>query len=189
MLVAANRRQGMGPNDMTDTAQRYNRVARALHWIIAALIIGNLAGGLLHDALEDVINLMPLHKASGMTVLALSLVRIAWRVTWRAPAHPKGMSGLEVLAAKATHLLFYGLMLAMPVTGWIMSSAGKYPLSWFGLFDLPKLPVTRESTLYEIGHEGHELLGWLFLALVVLHVGAALRHHFLLKDNVLRRMA
>lgn len=189
MLVAANRRQGMGLNDMTDTAQRYNRVARALHWIIAALIIGNLAGGLLHDALEDVINLMPLHKASGMTVLALSLVRIAWRVTWRAPAHPKGMSGLEVLAAKATHLLFYGLMLAMPVTGWIMSSAGKYPLSWFGLFDLPKLPVTRDSALYNIGHEGHELLGWLFLALVVLHVGAALRHHFLLKDNVLRRMA
>ncbi|GAB4481749.1 MAG: cytochrome b [Erythrobacter tepidarius] len=170
-------------------AERYSRVARLLHWIIAVLILGNLAGGLLHDALEDVINLMPLHKASGMTVLALSLVRIAWRFTWRAPPHPAGMSGLEVLAAKATHVLFYVLMLAMPVTGWIMASAGKYPLSWFGLFDLPKLPVTRGSALYEIGHEGHELLGWMLLALVVLHVGAALRHHFILKDNVLRRMA
>jgi cytochrome b561 len=171
-----------------DSADRYNSVARALHWAIALLVIGNIAGGLLHDALEDVINLMPLHKASGMTVLALSLVRIAWRFTWRAPSHPAGMSGLEVAAAKAVHLVFYGLMLAMPLTGWIMSSAGKYPLTWFGLFDIPKLPVTRESALYDLGHEGHEILGWLFLALAVLHIGAALRHHLLLKDNVLRRM-
>jgi cytochrome b561 len=171
-----------------DPAQRYNRIARALHWIIAVLVIGNIAGGLLHDALEDVINLMPLHKASGMTVLALSVVRIAWRFTWRAPAHPVGMGASEVLAAKAAHLAFYALMLAMPVTGWIMSSAGKYPLSWFGLFDLPKLPVTREDALYGIAHEGHELLGWLFAALAVLHVAAALRHHFILRDRVLQRM-
>jgi cytochrome b561 len=170
------------------TDERYNHVARTLHWIIAALVMGNIAGGLLHETLEHVVNLMPLHKASGMTVLALSLVRVAWRLTWRAPAHPAGMSGPEVLAAKATHVLFYGLLLAMPMSGWIMASAGKYPLSWFGLFDLPKLPVTREDPLYDIAHEGHELLGWVFLALAVLHIGAALRHHFLLKDNVLRRM-
>ena len=169
--------------------ERYNAVARALHWIIAVLIIGNIAGGLLHEPLEDVVNLMPLHKASGLTVLVLSLVRIAWRLTWRAPAQPAGMSAFEVFAAKTTHIVFYALMLAMPLTGWIMASAGKYPLSWFGLFDWPKLAVTRESPVYGIAHEGHELLGWLTLALVVLHVGAALRHHFLLKDNVLRRMA
>ena len=173
---------------IADPAERYNSIARALHWIIAVLIIGNIAGGLLHDALEDVVNLMPIHKASGMTVLALSVVRIAWRLTWRAPAHPAGMSALDVLAAKATHLVFYGLMLAMPLTGWIMSSAGKYPLSWFGLFDLPKLPVTREDVLYGIAHDGHELLGWLFAALAVLHIAAALRHHSLLRDRVLERM-
>lgn len=175
------------PTPVSD--ERYNAVARALHWIIAVLIIGNIAGGLLHEPLERVVNLMPLHKASGLTVLVLSLARIAWRMTWRAPAQPAGMSPLEVFAAKATHLAFYALMLAMPLTGWIMASAGKKPLSWFGLFDWPKLPVTRESPLYGIAHEGHELLGWLTLALVVLHVGAALRHHFVLKDNVLRRMA
>jgi cytochrome b561 len=171
-----------------DRAARYNRTARALHWIIAALVIGNIAGGLLHDALEDVVNLMPLHKAAGMTVLVLTLARIAWRLTWTAPPQPASMSGLEVLVARAAHLLFYALMLAMPVTGWIMASAGKYPLTWFGLFDLPKLPVTREDPLYALGREGHELLGWLFLALAVLHIAAALRHHFILKDNVLRRM-
>ena len=79
--------------------ERYNAVARALHWIIAVLIIGNIAGGLLHEPLEGVVNLMPLHKASGLTVLVLSLVRIAWRMTWRAPAQPAGMSALEVFAA------------------------------------------------------------------------------------------
>jgi len=94
-----------------------------------------------------------------------------------------------VLAAKATHRAFYALMLALPLTGWAMASAGKSALSWFGLFDWPKLPVTRDNPLFGIAHEGHELLAWLALALVILHVGAALRHHFLLKDNVLRRMA
>lgn len=85
-------------------------------------------------------------------------------------------------------MLLYGLMLAMPLSGWIMASAGKYPLTWFGLFDLPKLPVTRADPLYELGHEGHEILGWVMLALVIFHVGAALRHHFVLRDNVLQRM-
>jgi cytochrome b561 len=171
-----------------DPAERYNRLARALHWTIAVLVLGNIAGGLLHDTIKDTVNLMPIHKASGMTVLALTLVRVAWRFTWRAPAHPVGMSALEGLAAKGTHLVFYGLMLAMPVSGWLMASAGKYPLMWFGLFDLPKLPVTRDDPLYDVAHEAHELLGWLFLALAVLHIAAALRHHFLLRDSVLRRM-
>lgn len=168
--------------------ERYNHVARALHWIIALLVIGNIAGGLLHDALEDTINLIPIHKSVGMTVLALTLVRIAWRFTWRAPAHPAGMGALEVLAARATHLVFYALMLAMPLSGWIMASAGKYPLNWFGLIDLPKLAVTRADPAYLIGREAHELLGWLFAALAVLHIAAALRHHFFLRDGVLKRM-
>lgn len=168
--------------------ERYNRGARALHWIIAVLVIGNLAGGLLHDALEDTINLMPLHKSIGMTVLALTVVRIAWRFTWRAPVHPAAMSRIDVAAARGVHLLFYGLLLAMPLSGWIMASAGKFPLTWFGLADLPKLAVTRADPAYAIGHEAHEILGWLFAALVILHVAAALRHHFILRDMVLERM-
>jgi cytochrome b561 len=98
------------------------------------------------------------------------------------------MGALARLAARGVHVLLYGLMLAMPLSGWIMASAGKYPLTWFGLFDLPKLPVTRADPLYELGHEGHEILGWVMLALVIFHVGAALRHHFVLRDNVLQRM-
>lgn len=173
---------------MTDHAERYNRGAQALHWTIAALVIANLASGLLNDALEDVIRLIPIHKSIGITVLGLTLARIAWRFTWRAPPHPAGIRGLEIAAAKGVHLMFYGLMLAMPVSGWIMASAGKYPLNWFGLADLPKLAVARTDPAYLVAREAHELLGWLFVALAILHIAAALRHHFLLKDNVLRRM-
>lgn len=171
------------------TLERYNRTARALHWSIAVLVIANLAGGLLHDALEDVVNLIPAHKAVGMTVLALTLVRIGWRVTWRAPAYPGTMSRAAIGAAHALHAAFYALLLAMPLSGWIIASAGKYPLTWFGLFAIPKLAVTRGDPAYLVGHEAHEVLGWLFLALVLVHVAAALRHHFVLRDGVLARMA
>lgn len=174
---------------MSESQERYNRGARALHWIIALLIIANLASGFFHEALSDAIRLIPLHKATGMTILALSVARILWRFTWRHPAYPATVTRWEALAARSVQAIFYALMIVMPVTGWIIASAGKYPLSWFGLFDLPKLPVTREGTAYAIGHPAHELLGWLFLGLVILHVAAALRHHFILRDGVLRRMA
>lgn len=174
---------------MNAADQRYNRGARALHWTIAVLVIANLATGLFHNALEDTIRLIPTHKATGMTILALSLARIAWRFTWQRPAYPETVTRLEALAARAVQALFYGLMIVMPLTGWIIASAGKYPLDWFGLFDIPKLAVSRQDPAYTIGHEAHEVLGWLFLALVALHVAAALRHHLILKDGILRRMA
>lgn len=174
---------------MADTFQRYNKLARLLHWSIALLVLANLASGLLHEPLEGVVRLIPLHKSIGITVLALTLARIAWRFTWRAPPHPAGTTRFEAGAAKGVHALFYGLMLAMPLSGWVIASAGKYPLTWFGLADLPKLAVTRDGPAYLLAHEAHELLGWLFLALAVLHVAAALRHHFVLRDDVLTRMA
>lgn len=173
---------------MTPADHRYNRGARALHWVIALLIIANLASGLLNEALEDTIRLIPTHKAIGMTVLALTLVRIAWRLNWRAPHAPASLSRLQALLARGVQAAFYGLMLAMPITGWVMASAGKYPLTWFGLFDLPKLAVARTDSAYLVSREAHEVLGWLFAALVILHIAAALRHHFILRDGVLKRM-
>lgn len=174
---------------LNDGLVRYNSVARALHWTMAVLVILNLAGGLLHDALEDTINVMPLHKATGILILALTLVRIAWRLTHRPPPLPANVAGAERAGAQAAHAGLYALMLLMPLTGWIMSSAGKYPLSFYGLFDVPKFAVTREDAITGIAANGHGLLGWVLLALIVLHVGAALRHHFVLRDAVLRRMA
>ncbi|WP_427963414.1 cytochrome b [Altererythrobacter sp.] len=173
---------------MSEDTIRYNRGAQALHWIIALLIIANLATGLLHDPLEDYVRLMPLHKSTGITILLLSLARIAWRFTWTRPPYPDSMSAKEVALAKAVQALFYVMMVLMPVTGWITTSAGKYPLTWFGLVDIPKFSVTRDSATYAFNHEAHEVMGFVFLALVALHVGAALRHQFLLKDGILRRM-
>jgi cytochrome b561 len=166
---------------------KYNLGARTLHWVLAILVIVNLALGLLHDPLEHVVQLIPLHKSLGLTVLIVTLIRIGWRLASKRPAWPDSISVFERVIAKATHALLYVLMLAMPLTGWIFSSAGKYPLAWFGI-PWPKLPVTKDGPFAGPAHEAHELLGWLMLALVVLHIAAALRHHFLLKDGMLRRM-
>lgn len=168
--------------------EKYNRGAQAFHWAIAMLIILNLALGLLSDPLEKAVNLIPLHKSLGLTVLLLTLGRIGWRLAWTRPPLPESLPRWERTTAAITHFLFYALMLALPLTGWVFSSAGKYPLSFFGLFDWPKLSVTKENPIVGISHEGHEVLGFVMLALVALHVAAALRHHFLLKDDILRRM-
>jgi cytochrome b561 len=168
---------------------RYDAVARSLHWAMAALVLFNLAGGLLHDALEDVVQIMPIHKATGILILALTLIRIGWRLAHRPPPLPPLTPRIERIAAHAVHITLYALMLAMPMTGWIMSSAGQNPISFFGLFDVPKFAVTREDPIRGLAHDGHGLLGWLMLALAALHIAAALRHHLILKDGVLRRMA
>lgn len=170
---------------MTD---RYTTVARWLHWIIAIMVIGNIIGGLAHDALEDVLPVIPMHQAAGITILLLTLVRIGWRLSHPAPPLPAEMPGWEKVAAHATHFLFYALLLLVPISGWVMSSASDKPLTWFWLFPVPKFGVTREDALFDVAHEGHEIMGLLFGALALLHIAAALRHHFILKDGVLRRM-
>lgn len=168
---------------------RYNTVARTLHALIAVMVIFNLVTGIGGDALEEVWNPFPLHKGTGMVILVLSLVRLGWRFTWTMPEWPATMGNLQRLVAKVTHAVLYALMLIVPVTGWIMSSANsKYPISIWGLFEWPKLAVAKGSALAEAAHEGHEVLGFLMAGLVVLHIAAALHHHFVIKDNILRRM-
>lgn len=170
------------------TLEKYNRGARAFHWTIAIFIIVNIALGLLHEPLEKIVQLMPLHKSIGLSVLVLTVGRIGWRLAWTKPPWPGSVTPFERAVASGTHFLLYVLMLAMPLTGWVFSSAGKYPLTFFDLFPWPKLPVVKDSLLAGLTHEAHEILGWVMLALIVLHVAAALRHHFVLKDSILRRM-
>lgn len=167
---------------------RYTFVARALHWIMAVLIIANLILGIGHDALPKDWAIMPVHKSIGLTVLALTLVRLGWRLGHRPPLHPVAMPGWEKAAAHATHFLFYAFMLLVPLTGWIMTSAGTRPLNWFFLFDVPKFAVTKGDILVGVSGEGHEIMGFAWAALIILHIAAALRHHLVLKDDVLRRM-
>ncbi len=168
---------------------RYTRGAILLHWTIAALVLVNLAIGLLHESLlRGVAGAMPLHLSVGVTVLALTIARIGWRLAHRPPPLPVALGAVERQAARVAHLGFYALLLILPLTGWMLVS-GKptsKPFAWFGLFDVPPLPVTRAVS--GVAHQAHGVLGYAMTALVLLHVAAALRHHFVLRDGVLGRM-
>ena len=169
-----------------DPATRYNSIARTFHAVIAVLVIGNITGGLLSDSLPKAWNVITLHQSLGLSILLLSIGFVAWRLTWKAPPYRPALKPFERMLAKTVHRIFYALILIMPLTGWIFSSASKYGVAFFGI--PVSLPITKTNPLAEIAAEGHEILGYAFAALVVLHVAAALRHHFLLKDGVLRRM-
>lgn len=167
---------------------KYHGVARTLHWLIGLAIIAEIVIGLGHESWEGATWAMPVHKATGITILVLSLFRLFWRLANPAPALPATMPSWQVKLAHGLHWLFYFLIIAVPVTGWMMSSAGKYPLNWFGLFDIPKLPIVPKSTLAGFAHEAHEVMAIAFIPLLVLHIGAALYHHFIVRDAILRRM-
>ena len=169
-------------------AVRYTRVAMWLHWVIAALVVANLTIGLLRGPVPALGALMPAHQAIGLTVLALTLVRIAWRLGHRPPPLPTEIPGWQRFASATVHAALYLLLLAMPATGWLLVSGGeRRPLTWFGLFPLPYLPATPAAA--DAGDAAHVVLGWLMLALVALHVAAALYHRLVLRDGVLGRMA
>lgn len=165
---------------------RYGGGARALHWITAAVIFVVLPLGLLHDALKP-FNVMPLHKGLGLTLLLVGPARILWRVTHRTVFPPLASPLLE-RAAAAVHGLLYLLILAMPLSGWVIASAGTYPLRLLGVVAWPKLAVAKGDAILGLAHEIHELGGWLLLGLIAVHAGAALWHHLHLRDGVLRRM-
>lgn len=169
------------------SSPRYSRVAIVFHWTIAGLVVANLAIGLLHESLLK--GTIPLHMAIGLTVLALTVARIVWRLGHRPPPLPAEIPAWARGSAHALHMILYFLMIAMPLTGWAMGSgrAVPRPVSWFGLFDVPPLPIGKAAAGF--GHEVHEILGWAMLVLVAIHVAAALRHHFLLRDGVLTRMS
>lgn len=171
-----------------ERGDRYSRGAIAFHWVIAALVLFNLWLGLFGESLPRDWGAMPVHKSVGITILVLSIARLGWRLTHRPPHFPDRTPGWEKALAKSVHWLFYALMIVLPLTGWLMSSSPDKPrpFSWFYLFDVPLLPAT--PALAGFAHEAHELLGFTMAALVSLHIAAALRHHFLLRDRVLVRI-
>lgn len=167
---------------------RYNRNARLFHAVIAVLVIINIALGILHDPLEKTIDLITLHKSLGFTILILALARLLYRLSWRTLEYATPLSGFDLIASRLTHWALYALMLALPLLGWIFTSASPRPNAFFGLFTIPNLPFRRGDPLVGSAHQAHELLGWAMLLLIALHVMGALRHHFIVKDGLLRRM-
>ena len=174
-----------------ERAPRYGEVARWFHWTIALLIIGNLLGGFFHEDLPKawVGTVMNAHKVIGLTVLALSLARLAWRLGHPAPRPMSNHAAWEVALARTTHWVLYAFMVLMPLAGWLMVSASAKlrPISLFGL-NLPFLPTGPSESLSGLGHEAHEIIGWGFVALLVLHVAGALKHQWLDGDHTLGRM-
>ena len=175
------------------SAARYSGGAILLHWLIAILILLNFAAVWVADGMPkpEKMQVMANHKAIGLTILALSLLRILWRMTHRAPPFAAEVKRWEAALARTVHTLFYVLIIAIPLTGWAMvSSFGKgKPVSWFGLFDVPALPVSSDRAVGGAFHDLHENLAIAALLLLALHVAGALKHQFFDRDGTLGRMA
>src|SRR5271170_403216 len=172
------------------TPNRYSAVAQGFHWIIAALIVTQFTLAWMADDLPlgaRKLGLLARHKSFGMTILMLAILRLLWRLTHRAPALPSGMTPLERVLARVTHTAFYVLLIAMPLTGWMMSSAKNYSVSWFGWFTWPNL-IPKNEAAFDFLRSTHEFLSDVLFAIAVLHILAALKHHFWNKDDVLLRM-
>jgi cytochrome b561 len=163
---------------------RYGFVAQGLHWIIAGLVVVQVTLATIADDLPvglDKLALLARHKSVGITILAL-----AWRLIDRPPPPPP-MPRWQHTASRLTHAAFYVLLFAMPVSGWLMSSASNYPVSWFGLLQLPDF-VRPDEGLKDLLEDVHETLAKALIALAVLHVVAALKHQFIDRDGLLMRM-
>lgn len=173
-----------------NNAKQYGFVAKFLHWLMFLLIAGLLTLGLIMTDMKmspDTLKLYGLHKSFGFTVLVLVTLRLLWKFKNISPTLPVNMRAIEKLVARAAHWLLYALMFAMPLSGWMMSSAAGFPVSVFGLFVLPDL-VTPDQELKHLLQETHELLGYALMVVAGLHILAALMHHFYHKNNVLRSM-
>jgi cytochrome b561 len=169
---------------------RYDATAQVLHWIVAGLIVAQyvLAKSAVHLPLgARKLALLAEHKSIGMTVLILAVVRLAWRLKNPPPPPPTDMRHVERLLARVAHASLYVLLFAMPLSGWLMSSAKSYSVSWFGVFTWPNL-IGPDEAAFGLLKALHHFLSNLLFAIASLHILAALKHHLWNKDAVLVRM-
>jgi cytochrome b561 len=173
-----------------NTPQFYGAVAKIFHWLLAALIICMLALGLTMAGMKnspDKFKLIGLHKELGIVALCLVSLRLGWKMLNVSPLLPESLGKLAIVGARTVHFLLYAMMFAMPLTGWLMTSAVGFPVSVFGLFLLPNL-VAPDKALANSMNQLHEIFAWALIGLIALHVAAALLHHFYYRDNILLRM-
>jgi cytochrome b561 len=186
---------------ITNTSLRYGAVAMTFHWLIALLIAANLGLGFYFANVMDshdpsFFAIVQLHKSIGLTVLSLSVLRLAWRLVNPIPPLPGDFSAPMRVLARGTHYLFYVLIIAVPMFGWatVSTSPRGTPTMYFGLFQWPHLPLLstlpRAAKREYVGMIGetHALLAYSALGLLVLHMSAALWHHIVRRDSILRRM-
>ena len=168
----------------------YKSGAKWLHWLIAFMVIGLLGVGLYMTDMRvspQKIKLYMTHKSVGLTVLMLMLLRVAYRLKNPPPELPEGIPGWQKAASHISHGLLYLLLLAMPISGWLMNGASGFPMKYFGLVRVPDLLVRNQESL-ALFKAAHFYIAWTLVAVIAVHVLAALKHHFIDRDNVLRRM-
>lgn len=173
-----------------NSEHQYGLIAQLFHWTIVALVVTQFVLANKADSLPrgmELLATLALHKSVGMTVFALALMRLVWRWINPVPPMPSSAPRWQQLGARISHIGLYSLLLLMPLFGWMMSSARNFPVSWFGLFTLPDL-VEPSERAYEFFHEGHAFLARVLFVLALTHVAAALKHHFIDRDDVLLRM-
>lgn len=183
---------------LRNTSTGYGRIAIAFHWTMAVLIVGMLGFGLYMTTLPQTdpatFQLFQLHKSVGFVVLTLAVFRLAWRLVNPSPKLPEGMHPLERIAARLGHIGLYALLFAMPITGWFMVSASPWgiPTVLFNIQPVPHLPVPEALGTKEQAESFFKTLhaygAYFLIALVVVHVAAALKHHFIARDDTLKRM-
>lgn len=176
---------------LRSSSERWGGIAQSFHWIIVVLILVQATVGLYMVGLPKRPSIIPIfsfHKSLGITILLLAILRLAWRAFDRRPAMPAGMSQAQALGARVGHMLLYGLLFAVPLSGWLFDSASSLrPLYWWGWLKLPHL-VEADKTLAQTAQVLHEGLFWALAVVAAGHAAVALVHHFVNRDDVLRRM-
>lgn len=183
-------RHRRGLPDMAEPRSRFHPVAQLFHWLVAGLILVQipLAYYMIAQPISpDKLASYALHKSIGITIFSLSVCRLAWRLLRPPPPMPAGMNSLELLLAKTTHAVLYLITFAMPIAGWLSSSAANFPVSVFGRITLPDL-VEPDPLLHERLELLHRSLAYTLFALLALHVAAAVHHQVVRRDNVLASM-
>lgn len=178
---------------ITNSTTRYGWAAVVLHWLIAAIFIGQFGLGFVMVRIESqrtTFELIQLHKSLGFLLLGLVILRIAWRIGNAAPALPRSVGPFERRTAPLAHFALYAFQLALPLSGWALVSVSmlEIPSMPFNLFVMPNLPLAESDAAESFWAAAHWYLAYAGIALVALHALAALRHHFWLKDAVLKRM-
>ncbi len=169
---------------------RYTATAIGLHWLMLLLLVTLFSVGLYMSDLPLSpwkLKIYSWHKWAGVTAFLLVLARMAWRFTHQPPTLPASMPRWQVLAAHVGHALLYLLMFAIPLSGWLMSSAKGFQTVYFGVLPIPDL-LAKNKELGDLLREVHETLNWILMLVVAGHAGAALIHHFVDRDDVLTRM-
>lgn len=172
---------------MAERAERYSGVSIFLHWLVVVLVVAQVLIGLGMDSDRS---LFPLHLSVGVTIFAVMLVRLAWRLANPWPPLPSAMPGWERLFARGTHVAFYVLLLVVPLGGWAAWSARpeSADIAVWGIIPWPKLPVPRSEELAESIGAIHGAAVWVVVGLLVLHVAGAFRNQFVARNGILARM-